>query len=163
MGWWKRIFIQESGDKRELRVTTVTVHGLDQLMPVSLRPLNSEDKEAIRKLEQELADAGVLAPRGGELEITDRLEDILQAAEEQGLANVRELIGDEELDNFIASGNGGPNLMLQFDEDEDTVYGEYEDRTQGLSSLVVEAKGEDGLVALRLPDGSTVLGKIPGI
>ncbi len=162
MAWWKRFIYQEKVESRELKTPEVDVKDVDKVKNVSLRKLNDKDKEAIHKLERELLAAGVLAPREEAIEITDRLEDILKVAYEQGLANVQDLVGDFELDERISSGTGGNNLMLdEIDDYEDTVYDLYEEGKTSTPGISVEADNRAGDVALRLPDGSIHYGKIP--
>lgn len=162
--WWKRFVPQPRVEDRVIKtVASVDVREVEQVKPVSLKRLNERDKEVIRKIERELLSAGVLAPREEKIEITDRIEDILKIVEAQGLENVKELVGDFELDERISAGEGSGNLMLEdFDELEDTVYDVYEDTDYSSSRISVKAEGEDGSVALRLPDGTTIFGQIPG-
>jgi len=163
MAWWKRFINQPKVDSREVKTPELDVRDVSKVKNVSVKKLNERDKEAIKKIEKELLTAGVLAPREESFTITDRLEDILQAAYDQGLANVQDLIGDFELDARLSAGEGGDNLMLEeFDEYEDKVYDLYEETESVEKGISVEAEDEDGAVALRLPDGSTIYGRIPG-
>jgi hypothetical protein len=111
----------------------------------------------------ERSSVSFLAPEYWLLGRRSRIEDILRIAEEQGLQNVKELVGDFELDEKISAGHGSGNLMLDdFDELEDTVYDVYEDTDFDSETISVKADGDDGSVALRLPDGTTIFGTIPG-
>lgn len=163
MAWWKKFVAQPKPVEREVKTQKVDVREVAKVKNVSVKRLNDKDKDVIKRIEKELLIAGVLAPREEKFEVTDRIEDILRIAEEQGLQNVKELVGDFELDERISSGHGSGNLMLDdFDELEDTVYDVYEDTDFDSETISVKADGDDGSVALRLPDGTTIFGTIPG-
>lgn len=164
MAWWRRFVQQEKAVERVVRQQPVDIQPITQVHGSSVRQLNEQDKAVIKRIQNELLSAGVLGDRSEEIVISDRIEDILRIAEEQGLRNVKELIGDEELDNRIAEGIGSSNLMLNdFDEYEDVVYDVYEDETAlPIPQISVRAEGENGGVELRLPDGTTIYGQIPG-
>lgn len=163
MAWWKKFISQPKQELREVRTQKVDVSEVEKVKTVSVKRLNDKDKDVIKRIERELLSAGVLAHREESIEVTDRIDDILRIAEEQGLKNVYELVGDHELDDKISSGVGSDNLMLDdFDELEDTVYDVYEDTDFDSETIKVKAEGDSGSVALRLPDGTTIFGTVPG-
>jgi len=165
MAWWNRLFSRKRVQTRELstqqRKAKVDLDQIDKVKPVSLRQLNDKDKQAIKKIESELIKSGVLAPREEEIQISDRIDEIITAVNKKGLENVRSLIGDEELDAQIALGEGSGNLILDdFDEYEDLVYDGYNVSEESEDSISVSAENSDGGVSLRLPDGRTIFGKL---
>jgi len=163
MAWWKRISKQPLVDNRVIKTPKMDTKEIAQVKEISLKHLNNRDIETIKKIQDELLAAGVLAPKEESIEITDKFEDILTAAYEQGLRNVDELVRDFALNDELSAGTGGDNLLLDgVDDYEDTVYDVYEETIKQESVISVEANDGDGGVALRLPDGSTVYGRIPG-
>lgn len=163
MAWWNKFSKQPVVDNRVVKTPRMDTKEIAQVKEISLKQLNNRDIETIKKIQDELLAAGVLAPKEESIEITDQFEDILQAAYEQGLRNVDELVRDFALNEELSSGIGGDNLLLdEIDDYEDTVYDVYEAPEKQDSVISVEANSEDGNVALRMPDGSTVYGRIPG-
>lgn len=165
MAWWNKLFSRKRVETRELsasqRKAKINLEQIDRVKPTSLRQLNEKDKQAIKKLEHELLKAGVLAPREEEIQIIDRIDEIITAVSEKGLENVRSLIGDEALDDQISLGEGSGNPILEeFDEYEDMVYYGYNTPEEDEDSIRVTTESDDGGVALRLPDGRTIFGKL---
>lgn len=165
MAWWSKLFSRKRVSTRELSVqqkkAKVDLDQIDKVKPTSFRQLNDKDKQAIKKLESELLKAGVLAPREEEFQISDRIDEIITAVSKKGLENVRSLIRDEELDAQIALGEGSGNPILdEFDEYEDMVYNEYDVAEESVEPIRVSSEDDDGGVALRLPDGRMIFGKM---
>lgn len=125
----------------------------------TIKPLNDKDILIIKKIETELLSAGVLAPKEGSFDITERLEDILDAVNAQGLENVKGLIRDQDLDELLSSSTGGENLLLDDSDDDETLELPEEDYSPLLD---VEPRNDEGSVALRLPNGETIYGHVPG-
>lgn len=172
MSWWKKLLSIKSPQQitRELRVHSFKEEEVPAVLTSTHRPLNTKDIEIIKRLEKELLKAGVLEPIHIEEEegssdflVEDRIEDILQAVYEQGLDNVKDLVGDFDLDNYIISTGKdlGENPMLEVDDLDSVVYGTYKDSDNRSSQVSVKTDQSNGSVAFRLSDGTTLFGKIP--
>lgn len=162
-GWWKRIK-KEATPSRELAIPKIDAEKINQLKFVGIaRPLSDEDRTTLASLKSELISSGFLdREEAVTIEEPDDIESAFEIAGEQGNHNIDQMTTyDKELDEHISSSGGGENYLLdEFDDEEDIMYDDVYTDNQESSRL--EVRKIEGAVELKLPDGSVIMGHIPG-
>lgn len=163
MNWWKR-GTKEGAGERIIKTPPVDMSGVADVPTAPLKTLNNLDRDAIRVLEVGLIKSGVLGIKGEEIDTPERIDDVLESVASQGSHNVENLLGDPTFDRDFQGDVGGVNFLLEDDVDESELmtYDLYNETKSSKVAISVETESDDGSVALRLPDGTTIFGRIPG-
>jgi len=164
VNWWNRSKPDKSQENRIIKRPPLDTTGISKVPSAPLKELNARDIDAIKDIEASLIKAGVIGEKGEIIETPERIDDVLDEVARKGSENVRELLGDPNFNiDLLLQENSGENFLIEeVDDDEYIAYDGFNETEDTSDSFTIEPEGVDGDIALRLPDGTTIFGRIPG-